>query len=162
MIRLTPAELEAIHQQARREYPAESCGVLLVRDSERRLFPCRNVQDERHRAEPDKFPRTSRNAYYMHEADVLTFTRLEGQGFAVAAIYHSHIDAGAYFSETDKRQALLGLDPRTNDPIYPEAAYVVTSVMSGQIEATAAFRWSDRQRDFVPIELRVGEGENAQ
>jgi len=165
MILVTAAELESIHRQAREEYPGESCGVLLVRDGERRLFPCRNVQDERHRAEPDKFPRTARNAYYMHEADVLAFTRLEGQGFSVAAIYHSHIDAGAYFSETDKRQALLGMDPQTNDPIYPEAAYIVTSVMSGKVDATAAFRWSDRQRDFVPVELRVasaGDAERAQ
>jgi proteasome lid subunit RPN8/RPN11 len=28
---------------------------------------------------------------------------MEGEGFGVAVIYHSHVDAGAYFSETDMR-----------------------------------------------------------
>jgi proteasome lid subunit RPN8/RPN11 len=44
----------------------------------------------------------------------------------VAVIYHSHVDAGAYFSETDRRQALVG-----GEPAYPNAVYVVTSVVAG-------------------------------
>ena len=44
----------------------------------------------------------------------------------MAVIYHSHVDAGAYFSETDRRQALVG-----GEPAYPGAVYVVTSVVRG-------------------------------
>jgi proteasome lid subunit RPN8/RPN11 len=66
----------------------------------------------------------------------------------VAVIYHSHIDAGAYFSETDRRQAVIG-----GQPAYPAAVYVVTSVVAGRVEAVAAFRWDAERRDFVPVEL---------
>ena len=41
-------------------------------------------------------------------------------------IYHSHIDAGAYFSETDRRNALID-----GQPAYPEATYVVVAVDGG-------------------------------
>jgi hypothetical protein len=63
-------------------------------------------------------------------------------------IYHSHVDAGAYFSPTDRQQALIG-----GEPTYPGATYLVTSVMGGQVEAVAGFRWNDRERDFVRIEI---------
>ena len=74
----------------------------------------------------------------------------EREGFGVVVIYHSHIDAsepgksGAYFSETDRRQALVG-----GEPAYPTAVYVVASVMNGHVDAMAAFRWSGV--DFAEI-----------
>jgi proteasome lid subunit RPN8/RPN11 len=73
---------------------------------------------------------------------------MEGDGFSVAVIYHSHIDAGAYFSETDKRNALVG-----SEPAYPDAIYLVTSVMDGRLDATAGFRWDAASRDFVSVSL---------
>ena len=63
-------------------------------------------------------------------------------------IYHSHVDAGAYFSPTDRQQALIG-----GEPTYPGATYLVTSVMGGRVDAVAGFRWSDRERDFVRVEV---------
>jgi [CysO sulfur-carrier protein]-S-L-cysteine hydrolase len=147
---VTPAELEAIRAQAVEEYPSESCGVLLVRGSERRLLRCRNAQNDLHAKDPARHPRDARTAYYIDPRDLLRIGDLERQGFAVAVIYHSHVDAGAYFSETDRRQALVG-----GEPAYPEAAYVVTSVMAGQAEASAAFRWSAERRDFVPVDVEA-------
>jgi proteasome lid subunit RPN8/RPN11 len=61
-------------------------------------------------------------------------------------IYHSHVDAGAYFSETDRRQALIG-----DDPAYPGTTYLVTSVAAGRVEATTAFRWDPDRRDFLSV-----------
>jgi [CysO sulfur-carrier protein]-S-L-cysteine hydrolase len=145
---LTPAETERIHAQAVEEYPAESCGVVVVRGEERRLLPCRNVQNELHARDPERYPRDARTAYYIDPADLLRIGRLEGEGFAVAVIYHSHIDAGAYFSETDRRNAMLG-----DEPCYPGATYVVTSVMHGRVDAMAAFRWDPEQRTFAGVEL---------
>ena len=144
---LTPDERERLCAQAVAEYPAESCGVLLVRGEERRLLPCRNIQDRLHARDPERYPRDARTAYYIDPTDLLQIGRLEGEGFRVAVIYHSHIDAGAYFSETDRRNALLG-----GEPTYPEATYVVTSVVSGRLDAMAAFRWDPGQRDFVAVE----------
>ena len=58
----------------------------------------------------------------------------------MAVIYHSHIDAGAYFSATDRRNALID-----GEPTYPDAVYVVLSVVSGRVVDAQAFVW-DRDR----------------
>ena len=143
---LTADERERVCAQAAAEYPAESCGVILARGDDRRLLPCRNVQDELHARDPERYPRDARTAYYIDPTDLLRIGRLEGDGFTVAVIYHSHIDAGAYFSETDRRNALFG-----GEPSYPDATYVVTSVMGGRVGAMAAFRWDAAQREFVAV-----------
>jgi [CysO sulfur-carrier protein]-S-L-cysteine hydrolase len=152
---LTADERARIRAQAAAEYPAESCGVVLARVEERRLLACRNIQNDLHARDPERYPRDARTAYYIDPADLLRIGRLEGEGFTVAVIYHSHIDAGAYFSETDRRNALLG-----GEPSYPDATYVVTSVMGGRVAAMAAFRWDPAQRDFRAVEdpsLAAGE-----
>jgi proteasome lid subunit RPN8/RPN11 len=145
---LTAAERESISTQSVEEYPFESCGVIMRRNGERRLMRCRNAQNELHGRDPQRYPRDARTAYYIDPKDLLRIGDLEQQGFTVAVIYHSHIDAGAYFSETDRRQALVG-----GEPAYPEAVYVVTSVVRGAIDAMAAFRWDAARRDFVAMEL---------
>jgi [CysO sulfur-carrier protein]-S-L-cysteine hydrolase len=145
---LTAAEQEAIRAQAVEEYPFESCGVILARGDERRLLRCRNAQNELHARDPVRYPRDARTAYYIDPKDLLRIGDLERQGFAVAVIYHSHVDAGAYFSDTDRRQAVVG-----GEPAYPGAVYVVTSVVGGAVEAAAAFRWDAARRDFLPMEV---------
>ena len=147
---LTPEERDAIRSQAVQEYPSESCGVILTRGAERRLLRCRNAQDELHARDPQRYPRDARTAYYIDPKDLLRIGDLEREGFAVAVIYHSHVDAGAYFSETDRRQALVG-----GEPAYPAAIYVVTSVMGGHIDAMAAFRWDGV--DFAPVDPGGGD-----
>ena len=147
---VTPAELQAIRAHAVQDYPSESCGVVLVREGERRLLRCRNAQNDLHAKDPARYPRDARTAYYIDPRDLLRIGDLERQGFAVAVIYHSHVDAGAYFSETDRRQALV-----VGEPAYPDATYLVTSVVEGRAEASAAFRWSAAQRDFVPVDLEA-------
>ena len=148
----TVEELGAIQAQAVREYPHESCGIILTRGAERRLHPCRNIQEELHAQDPARHPRDARTAYYIDPQDLLRIGRLEAEGFSVAVIYHSHIDAGAYFSETDRRQALFG-----EEPMYPGATYIVTSVRGGagesSVDDTAAFRWDPARRDFVAVPL---------
>src|SRR5262245_140262 len=123
-----------------------------MRGAERRLVPCRNVQDELHARDPGHHPRDARTAYYIDHHDLLHIGRLESEGFAVAVIYHSHIDAGAYFSETDRRQALFG-----DEPMYPHATYIVASVREGQplprVDDTAAFRWDPARHDLGAVEL---------
>jgi len=143
---VSPDELSTIQHQAVEEYPDESCGVILVRGAERRLLRCRNVQDELHARDPERNPRTARTAYHIDPQDLLRIGRLESEGFGVAVIYHSHVDAGAYFSETDRRQALIG-----DDPAYPGTTYLVTAVIAGRVEATTAFRWDPTRRDFPSV-----------
>lgn len=156
---LTTAELEAIHRHARADYPIECCGVLLIRPGapgdvvERRLLACRNIQDELHARDPGRFPRTARTAYYIAHADLLEIGRREGEGFEVRVIYHSHVDAGAYFSETDRQNAMID-----GVPAYPQATYVVVSVAEGRVAEARAHRWSPEAHAFVEIPLVVDEG----
>ena len=143
---VTAEELEAIRKQALEEYPEESCGVVVARGDERRRLRCRNVQNDLHARDPERNPRTARTAYHIDPQDLLRIGRLESEGFGVAVIYHSHVDAGAYFSETDRRQALMD-----GEPTYPGTIYLVTSVVAGRVEATTAFQWDDTQREFLAI-----------
>lgn len=143
----TPEELSQIRAQALAEYPAESCGVIVTRRDERRLIACRNVQNELHAREPERHPRDARTAYYIDPQDLRRIADMEGEGFTMAVIYHSHIDAGAYFSETDRRNAMMG-----DEPIYPHITYIVISVVAGRVDAIAAFRWDPARRDFTPVE----------
>jgi len=142
---VTPSELEAIRKQAVEEYPAESCGLIFVRGAERLRLPCRNDQDAKHAEDPQRYPRDARTAYYIHADDLRRIGQLEVQGYSMAVIYHSHVDVGAYFSPTDRKQALLSG--------YLDQVYVVTSVVSGQAEATKAFRWDAAKDEFVETEL---------
>jgi proteasome lid subunit RPN8/RPN11 len=150
---LTEAELEAIRKHAEADYPAEACGVLLVRPGaveERRLRACRNIRDELHAKDPGRFPRTARTAYYIAHEDLLEIGRREGEGFEVRVIYHSHVDAGAYFSETDRRNAMVD-----GVPAYPQTTYVVVSVAGGRATDVRAHRFSSAANDFVEVPLDV-------
>ena len=114
-------------------------------------------------------PRTARMAYHVHTKDLLEIHRkCDVEGYRLAVIYHSHCDAGPYFSTTDKRIAL------TNDePTYPGVTYVVVSILNrrlpawltrrlpsrwlisgGRYSATAAFRWDAERRDFLAVEFK--------
>ena len=150
---LSAEEFSRIQAQAEAEYPAECCGVVLVRpDSppgDRLLLACRNIQSELHAKDPVRHPRDARTAYFIDPKDLLTIGRREAQGYRVAVIYHSHIDAGAYFSETDKRNALMG-----GEPAYPDAVYVVVSVVERRLADAGLFVWDPAARDFIPAELK--------
>jgi proteasome lid subunit RPN8/RPN11 len=149
---LTPEELQRVHAQAVAEYPSECCGVLLERgapEPDRLLLACRNIQDELHAKDPVRHSRDSRTAYFIDPKDLLTIGRREGQGYRVATIYHSHIDAGAYFSATDRQNALIN-----GEPAYPEAVYVVVSVVDRRVVDVAAFVWDESARDFAPTEFQ--------
>jgi len=151
-VALTPEELARVEAQAVEEYPAEGCGVVRARagTAERLFRPCRNSQDELNRKDPERHPRNARTAYYIDPRDLLTIGRREAEGYRVATIYHSHIDTGAYFSETDKRNALV-----SGEPAYPDAIYVVVSVMGGRLDGANAFGWDAAKRDFVPVGFTV-------
>jgi proteasome lid subunit RPN8/RPN11 len=126
---------------------------VLVRDGsppERRQHPCRNIQDELHARDPLRHPRPAHTAYYMAHEDLLEINRRQMEGYDVGVIYHSHVDAGAYFSETDRRQAVVD-----GQPTYPGATYVVVSVTGGRAGDVVAYRWADDRHDFVEVPLTV-------
>jgi proteasome lid subunit RPN8/RPN11 len=163
---LSKAEWIAIATQALVEYPAECCGVILVRGDERLWLRCHNEQDALHARDPQAYPRNSRTAFHVHALDRLLMGALEMRGFAVAVIYHSHIDVGAYFSETDRRNALGGQDPKFVDPMYPDAIQIVMSVVAAEhgtrrkarLDDIKGFKWDAVKREFGAIDLDVEIG----
>jgi adenylyltransferase/sulfurtransferase len=149
---VTPEEFQQIVAQAEREYPNECCGAVLVKDGspeERVFLLCRNIQDELHEKEPDRYPRTARTAYHVGPDDSRAIDDKVGTGYR-PIIYHSHVDAGAYFSETDKRIALF-----QGEPLYPHAIYLVVSVLQGKAADANAFAWDPEHRDFRSIPFQA-------
>jgi proteasome lid subunit RPN8/RPN11 len=150
---LTPDELQEIRRHAEADYPSECCGVILVRGGEKRLLVrLRNAQDALHRSDPVRHPRDSSTAYAVDGQEWWRLVcRREDEGYRVAVIYHSHIDVGAYFSATDAQNALLGGD----QPGYPDATWVVVSVVKGRAGDAAAFRWDAAERRFLSVDAPV-------
>jgi proteasome lid subunit RPN8/RPN11 len=72
----------------------------------------------------------------MNEFDyVRVQTDAEAVGAKVTGVYHSHVEAGAYFSEDDQESALQELYP------FPKVDHIVISVMDRAVREVAAFRW---------------------
>lgn len=130
-----------IVRHAESEYPAECCGIALASrnrpDEITGLIPCRNAQDEFHARDPEHFPRTSANAYFIDPKDLLQIERkCREQQKLIRLVYHSHPDAEAYFSEEDTRQSLMA-----GEPLMPDAWQLVLSVKGGNVVAHKIFRW---------------------
>jgi proteasome lid subunit RPN8/RPN11 len=71
----------------------------------------------------------------MEEQDYLEVLReAEAAGAMVTAVYHSHVEAGAYFSIDDQEFALHELYP------FPRADHLVVSVVNRVVKDVAAFR----------------------
>jgi proteasome lid subunit RPN8/RPN11 len=104
-----------------------------------------------HKLDPVAYPRTARMYF---DVDPLKFQRLieagEGDGRPVKVLYHSHLDAGAYFSETDAQAATMG----GPEPSF-DLAYLVTSVMKGAIDKRALFIWDPTSSSFVESPLEI-------
>jgi [CysO sulfur-carrier protein]-S-L-cysteine hydrolase len=137
-----PTEMwRQIATHAEREYPRECCGIILapIDDPDRLsgLFPCTNTQDRQHAMDPDQFPRTSANAYFIEPGELLAIERRCRQTQSVIRlIYHSHPDADAYFSVEDNKRATF-----EGGPLIPTASYLVLSVKAGIIDHHKTFHW---------------------
>jgi adenylyltransferase/sulfurtransferase len=142
---------EAMAAQAEREFPFECCGFI-IGDTSDEVRPIRNIQNEKHAADPAMFQRDARTAYLMEPREQLAVLQeIDRRKLKLKAVYHSHPDHEAYFSATDRAQA-CSFDP--TEPDYPETAYIVMSVRDGKFAGAAAFVWDTEQKDFVEAELR--------
>ncbi len=141
--------LDKINHQAEAEYPKECCGMICGPLERKEIFsrvrPCENAQDRYHALDPENFPRTSKTAYFMDPAELLKIQReLRERKEEIRVIYHSHIDAGAYFSEEDTRIAMA-----EGEPAYPGVDYLVVSVMQGKVQDRNMFHWDRQLRKFI-------------
>lgn len=141
---------EAIYAHAKEDYPAECCG-LVTQDALGRqvVHRCENIQDRLHAADPETHPRTSKTAYRMDDMQVMRLqSEAEAAGGRMVAIYHSHIDVDAYFSEEDRNAALF-----FGEPAYPGVIYPVIPVKKAQVkkDAKKVFRWNDATASFEEV-----------
>jgi proteasome lid subunit RPN8/RPN11 len=152
--------LDRVFEEAKAAYgrDEESCGFLVGPASDGRridgIVPMVNRANKLHALDPAAYPRTGRMYF---DIDSMKFTREiekgEREGRPVKVLYHSHLDAGAYFSETDQAVAKMGGD----EPPF-DLAYLVTSVMKGEVDAHELFVWDPSTRAFVASRLSVAEG----
>jgi len=151
--------LDAIYAHARETYPEECCGFLIApRDTTAidEVRPCVNEQNRYHALDPERFPRTAREAYYLGGKDLRFLLESVSGERPVKIIYHSHPDVGAYFSAEDTRAA-LGREPdETTEPLYP-VDHVVIDAQPHHIAEAKLFRWDGEQRTFSHVHTYPGE-----
>lgn len=133
---------------AREAYPAEACGIITgTARALTVLNRCTNVQD----ADPQNPSRTARDGYTIDPGEMFRILgAARGRGEDIRIIYHSHVDAGAYFSAEDKRMATWD-----GEPVYPGVGYIVISVRGGESCEVNLFTWDEEARDFegAPLEM---------
>lgn len=140
---------------ARETQPEECCG-LITGDSQERfrdVYRCRNEMTALHRKDPERYPRDGTRAFYMNPTDYLkAMNEAEQIGHTVNAIYHSHVGAGAYFSEMDQEFAEHEAFP------FPDVAHIVIAVYDGQVNQLGVFEREAAGKPFIgrPLEVEPG------
>ncbi len=134
---------QSILDDATANYPNEACG-LVVRGPDGKLTTvvCGNLQDRYHALDPVAYLRTARAAFKLNELQIM---RAAERGDELVCIYHSHCDAGAYFSAEDVRCAA----PQ-GEAMYPGVGYLVVSVFGGRVRAAEMFHFDKQMKRFVP------------
>lgn len=116
--------------------PEECCGLLsgVGSDPFRAIHRCRNDMTRHHRSDPDSHPRDGTDAYWMSETDYMAaLEAVERRGEHITAVYHSHVDAGVWFSELDQEFADQPLFP------FPHATQLVLAAWDRKIAGVGAF-----------------------
>lgn len=138
-------------------YPSEACGLWAGPAGGHavdQFAEIPNVQDKFHALDPKAFPRTSRDAFRLD--DLAHMRCLDGwasSGHAARVLFHSHTDAGAYFSVEDRAMAV-----QDGVEILPGIIYVVVSVRDGRAVDAAAFRYQAETGGFE--ERRIWPGDD--
>lgn len=166
---ITRAALRAVEEDALAGYAKgeEACGYLrgpgdqpLVCDEHARM---ENLASKLHALDPERYFRTARTYF---EFNGVKFQRAVdtslAEGRPVKVLYHSHLDAGAYFSPTDAAAMSMGKVPEVeggpiemgDGPPWP-LAFLVTSVRGGVIAEHGLFRWDAGSRSFVASSFTV-------
>ncbi len=130
--------LDAIRAHGEREYPRESCGLLLGAGAEPRrvtdVTPLRNANTEAPERRFALDPREHLGA--QREA--------RRRGLEVVGFYHSHPDHPARPSVTDLAEAS-----------WPGFSYVITAVARGRAAAVHSYELAEDRGHFIQEEIIV-------
>lgn len=148
-ISISPELLDQVFEDSVKSYPNEACGIVLG-NADRvatTVIACKNQQNDLHKKDPTRYPRTAATAYAM---DPMDFKKAEdlakAKGEKIIAIFHSHPDHGVYFSAEDKEMAAPW-----GEPLFPEISYLVVAVDKGEVTKASDFVWDGK--DFAEANL---------
>jgi len=113
-----PADIrDQMVEHALAAVPNEACGLLAGSDGRvERFYPMRNADE-------------SQTTYRLDPREQFrVFNEIEGKGWELSGIFHSHTHTEAYPSETDRQQAF-----------YPDAHYVLVSLADPSSPSVRAF-----------------------
>ncbi len=143
-MKLNKDVIDEIYKHSLKEYPDECCGIITGIDDKQTVHQCENIQNRMHDEDPERFPRDARTAYFIDrtEFDRIISSSLRN-GETVLALYHSHAEHEAYFSEEDvAAQTVFG------EPEFPDALHVVISVMDRKVHDMKCFKWEKGKKIF--------------
>jgi adenylyltransferase/sulfurtransferase len=134
-VAMSPAVLHELFSHARDAFPEECCGLVFgdARGRFARAVRCRNEMTRMHHAEPLRYPRDNRVAFWMNEGDIQRAERQAQAGEPITAVYHSHVNVDAYLSDTDLAYAESAEFP------FPQAAQIVIAVWESRVRRSAIF-----------------------
>jgi proteasome lid subunit RPN8/RPN11 len=148
------AVLDDMEAHALECYPSESCGFATGPADDVPLLDAsvreENEADKYHKLDPETYPRTSTTYFKLNE---LRFNRAldagAQSGRPIKVIYHSHCDAGAYFSAEDAATFAMG-----GQLMWP-CAFIVVSVKDGKLDETKLFVHVPGTDDFRESPLTI-------
>ena len=137
----------------RETYPREACGVLSGPAASpgaiSKAHRIANILDALHRRDPEHFRRTARTGYVLDPSGYLTVERaLEARGHRIKAVYHTHVDVGAYFSAEDRKRALWD-----GKPIFAGVFFLVCAVKNGEPDGAVIAYFDEEHRAFTEVRL---------
>ena len=145
---VAPEALAEMYAHARRDYPNECCGIVFGpkgAPAADRALACVNTQNDLHAMDPAANPRDARTAYNLGAGDLFKLGKSLRGDAPAKIIYHSHVDVGAYFSDTDQAAAVMD-----GEPSYP-VEYVVIDVKKDGVGGAAQFAWDAVQKRYVEV-----------
>ncbi|NOY91404.1 MAG: hypothetical protein GXP55_09345 [Deltaproteobacteria bacterium] len=146
--------LAQVEEDALRCYPEESCGFLMGPAETPALLDAAsrepNLANRYHALDPETFPRTATTYFKIDELRAARiFDAAEAEGRPVKVIYHSHCDAGDYFSDED-----AATFARDGALMWP-CAFLVVSVKQGRLAGRRLWVHEPGTQRFVESPLTI-------
>ncbi len=147
-LNVPPEILDQIYREAREVFPEECCGWLAGEPDGQGVTivrACENVQNAGNH--PTVADRPAETAYVFKAEDTIELSRSFDTDTPARIIYHSHPNASAYLSATDREVAT---SPWGGEPAYPVQQLVI-GINTQAVREAALFAWSEDDEGFVQI-----------
>lgn len=145
---ITAEALVEIYAHAASTYPKECCGIVFgpkTDDTAPDVKACVNIQDELHAEDPATHPRDAATAYNLAPKDIFALQKSLRGDRPAKVVFHSHVNVGAYFSDTD--QAAARFD---DEPAYP-VEYLVVDAQKEGARSAIQFAWDEAVKKYVEV-----------